>query len=94
MSIVWLPSTLRDVRELRAYISQSDPGAAAVVLSRIRASVETPDQFPMLGRPGRGQRTRELAVPRTPYVVHYQIVEDSIEIVRVLHGAQQWPPTP
>ncbi|MQB42350.1 type II toxin-antitoxin system RelE/ParE family toxin [Rhizobium sp. ICMP 5592] len=35
--------------------------------------------------------TRELVVTRTSFLVIYR-VEDNIELIRVLHGVQQWPP--
>jgi toxin ParE1/3/4 len=33
-----------------------------------------------------------LVVPRTPYLLIYAVSEQRVEIVRVLHGAQRWPP--
>jgi toxin ParE1/3/4 len=49
---------------------------------------------PVIGRRGRIQGTRERVIARTPYVAVYAIDReaDIIEIIRVLHGAQQWPP--
>jgi toxin ParE1/3/4 len=35
--------------------------------------------------------TRELVVAGTPWVVVYR-VKNRVEILRVLHGAQSWPP--
>ena len=43
------------------------------------------------GRPGRVPGTRELVIPRTPYVAAYALTRDCIRILRVLHGAQMWP---
>lgn len=48
-------------------------------------------EFPESGRPGRVPGTRELVIPRTPYVVAYALTGDRIRILRVLHGAQMWP---
>ncbi|WP_341866191.1 hypothetical protein [Paraburkholderia hospita] len=28
---------------------------------------------------------------RTPYIAAYRITGDTLRILRVLHGAQQWP---
>ena len=47
--------------------------------------------FPESGRPGRIAGTRELVIPRTPYVAAYVVLADRIRILRVLHGAQIWP---
>ncbi len=37
--------------------------------------------------------TRELAVEGVPFIIIYrQIVSDQLQIIRVLHDAQHWPP--
>jgi plasmid stabilization system protein ParE len=47
--------------------------------------------FPKIGRPGRIEGTRELVVWAN-YIIVYQEDAFSIQILRVLHAAQQWPP--
>jgi toxin ParE1/3/4 len=44
-----------------------------------------------MGRPGRVISTRELVVSGTPYIVAYRVREGVVEILAVIHGAQQWP---
>jgi plasmid stabilization system protein ParE len=44
-----------------------------------------------MGRPGRIEGTRELVISRTPYIAAYRIAGDNVRVLRVLHGAQQWP---
>jgi hypothetical protein len=55
---------------LRAYIEQDDPAAAQRVSLHIIHNVETllPNS-PEMGRPGRVPGTRELVIPRTPFIV-------------------------
>jgi plasmid stabilization system protein ParE len=48
-------------------------------------------RFPELGRPGRIEGTHELVISRTPYIAAYRIAGDTVCILRLLHGAQQWP---
>jgi plasmid stabilization system protein ParE len=59
--------------------------------ARIRTCVEGLVQFPEMGRPGRIEGTRELVISSTPYIAAYRIVDEAVRILRVLHGAQQWP---
>jgi len=47
--------------------------------------------FPASGRVGRIAGTRELVINGTPYVAAYTIAETTVWILRVLHGAQEWP---
>jgi toxin ParE1/3/4 len=45
-----------------------------------------------MGRIGRVPGTRELIVGGTPWIIVYRVRADAVEIIRVLHGAQKWPP--
>ena len=47
--------------------------------------------MPKAGRIGRVAGTREVVVPGTSYLVAYRIVEDMIQVLAILHGAQEWP---
>ena len=58
---------------------------------RIAEQIEILQQHPQMGRPGRKQGTRELVISRTPFIVVYRVKAKRIELLRVLHGAQQWP---
>ena len=84
-------SALADLVELRAYIAEDRPQAASAVARRILDAASHLERFPEMGRPGRVAGTRELVVNRTPYLVPYRIREDTIELLRVLHGARKWP---
>jgi addiction module RelE/StbE family toxin len=44
-----------------------------------------------MGRSGRIEGTRELVISRTPYIAAYRILGSTVQILRVLHGAQLWP---
>ena len=90
--IRWAPAAGRQLREIHAYISEQDPRTAAIVLGRIRDVAQTIDQFPLAGRLGWTQGTREIVVPRTPYILIYRVAGDVVVIARIRHGAQRWPP--
>ena len=70
MNPIWSPEAIADLAALRAYIAQDDPAAAQRVALHIIRNVETllPNS-PEMGRPGRVPGTRELVIPRTPYIV-------------------------
>jgi toxin ParE1/3/4 len=44
-----------------------------------------------IGRPGRVPGTRELVIAKTPFVVPYRFQGETLQILRVLHGARRWP---
>lgn len=92
MNIVWSPEAIDDLASLRAYIAEDSSAAAQRVVLRILNNNETllPDN-PRIGRPGRVPGTRELVVPRTPFIVPYRIQGRTIHILRIYHGARRWP---
>lgn len=57
----------------------------------IVASIQTLIEHSALGRPGRIVGTRELIVTVTNYLVAYRVSDAHIDILTILHGAQQWP---
>ena len=92
MNPVWSPEAIGDLAALRAYIEQDDPAAAQRVALHIIRNVETllPNN-PEMGRPGRVPGTRELVIPRTPFIVPYRLVGNTIQILRIFHSARRWP---
>jgi addiction module RelE/StbE family toxin len=91
MRVEWSILAIEDREAIFDYIEQDNPGAAAAVDDRIEQQVEALEQFPEMGRPGRVQNTRELIIQRTPYIAVYSIEGEKVRILRVLHGARQWP---
>ena len=43
------------------------------------------------GRPGKKPGTRELVLSPLPWILVYAVRGDAVYVVRILHGAQQWP---
>jgi toxin ParE1/3/4 len=94
MTPIWSPEAIADLVGLRAYIEQDDPGAAQRVALHIIHNVETllPNS-PEMGRPGRVPGTRELVIPRTPFIVPYRLVGNAVHVLRIFHAARHWPET-
>ena len=91
MTIVWSPTVVEDLEHLRATIEQYNPRAAAKVARAILRRVESLAKFPGMGKPGRIPHTRELVIPDTPFIAVYTTVEQTVQIVTVLHTARKWP---
>ena len=89
--LVWLQRAIQDRDAQLDYIAQDNPMAAVSQGDRIAEQIEILQQHPQMGRPGRKQGTRELAISRTPFIVGYRINGKRTELLRLLHGAQKWP---
>jgi len=87
----WSVFALEDRDRIFDYVEEDSPRAAVVVDDRIGTQVRQLLQFPETGRLGRVEGTRELVISRTPYIAAYRIIDDTVRVLRVLHGAQQWP---
>ena len=47
---------------------------------------------PRIGRLGRVAGTREWILAKTPFIGVYQEPAQSVDVLRILHSAMQWPP--
>lgn len=91
MKLVWTRPAAADRREIRAYIAQHNPTAALALDELFTDKASKLINRPAIGHPGRLPGTRELVAHRH-YVLVYDVSEDVVRILRVLHTAQQWPP--
>ncbi len=91
MKIKWVHLALNDLDEAGEFIAQDNPKAASRVLKRIWDAVHMLADHPHAGRPGRVPGTRELVITDTPFIIPYRVVEDTVQILRVLHGKRKWP---
>ena len=91
MKIKWVRLALNDLDEAVEFIAQDNPKAASRILKRIWAAVQMLADQPDAGRAGRVPGTRELVVSGTPFIIPYRVVENVVQILRVLHGKRRWP---
>ncbi|MCV9910487.1 type II toxin-antitoxin system RelE/ParE family toxin [Brucella sp. HL-2] len=94
MKLVWLTRARADRTDALNYIAEENPRAALSQLDEIERQTDILINYPDMGRVGRHRGTRELIVNRTPFVIVYRVRPRAqrIEILRLLHGARQWPP--
>jgi toxin ParE1/3/4 len=78
----------RDLEELSLYIARDSPRAAQGVTRRILRMAQTLADQPGMGR-ARPELTEGIrSFPAEGYVLLYRIVQDGIEVARVLHGSR------
>ena len=89
-TVRWSDEATTDLVEIIDYIEQRNATAARNLLDTIVQSTQNLPLMPYLFRPGRVAGTREHVV-HPNYIVVYQIGDDAIDILRVLHSRQQYP---
>ena len=91
----WSEPATNDLEEMEAFIARDNSPLVAidVVLIIINTTDGLLPAHPDAGRAGRVRGTRELVIDGVPYIVVYRLnkTERWLEILRVLHDAQQWP---
>lgn len=96
MQLKWTDLAVADFDHVEKYIAEeNDPVVVIDVVINVLNKTELilPDH-PQAGRLGRVKGTREQVIDGIPIIVIYRIVEPlmQIEILRVMHDSQQWPP--
>ena len=88
--IVFTILAQEDLRAIKKYICCDNFIAAKEVIKHILECIENIKDNPSIGKAGRILRTRELIIPKYPYIVPYQVRDNNIYILRVLHTSRKW----
>ena len=88
MRLVFSEPAAHDLEGIIDYIALDDPGAAERVYRAVLDAAKNLTEFPEMGRTGRLPGTRELTLPRLPYLIVYQVSPSVVTILAVFHGAR------
>ncbi len=92
MRIRWTQLAIRDLTRICNYLEEhASPATARRVALSIYRTVSSLNKLRQRGRPGRKADTRELVITNLPYIAVYKVRDGLVEVLRVLHGAQDWP---
>ena len=88
MKIRQLPRAVADLEEIWGWVAADDPAAANRLMERLSAATLRLAKFPESGRsrPDIGPGARSIVDGR--YLILYRVGPDSVDIVRVVHGAR------
>lgn len=93
MSVNFTPQARDDLKAIRDWIATDNERAADRVIVRIVQTAMMFGQFPMLGRKGQIEGTREFSVVGLPYLIVYQIASESeVDVLTVIHTRRRYPP--
>ena len=92
MEIEWSAHAVSDLKAISEYIERDRNLETANRVSRaIYETAQSLRTMPLRGRNGRVEKTRELVIPKLPYIIVYQVFKERVLILNVVHGAQRWP---
>ncbi|KSB89094.1 hypothetical protein AS593_04155 [Caulobacter vibrioides] len=89
MKTRFTPLSIRDLKDIARWIAAERPNAARKVVAKLKAAClnlsDHPYAYPLLaGREDKGVRR----MPHGRYAICYRVLPDSVEILRILDGAQ------
>jgi plasmid stabilization system protein ParE len=88
VQVNWSRRALADLAAIRAYIHQSRPLAAQRMAQRLKTAGDALADNVERGRPTGDVGLRELTAI-WPYVIRYKVTSNTVQIVRIKHGAQR-----
>lgn len=88
--LVWRADARRDLRNILNYIGDRNPPAAERMRQRLEFVANRLVEFPLMHRSGRLSDTRE-AVAHPNYIIIYRVSPKLIEILNIVHAAQNYP---
>jgi addiction module RelE/StbE family toxin len=87
VKLYWTRRALADLTRIGDRIAADKPSAAETVLAAVSQQVGRLREFPLLGRTGVYQDTRELVVHKN-YLVTYRVRGDEVQVLQVWHVAR------
>jgi len=93
LKVRWTRDAERDRATILDWIAAEDLRAAVRMDALFGAAAARLAAFPMLGRSGLIAGTREL-IPHESYRMVYEIRNDTVWILALIHTARLWPPLP
>jgi toxin ParE1/3/4 len=86
------PAARTDLDDIWFYIAQNNVNAADKLVHAIVSRFSKLVATPQLGRRREELSPRLRSFPVGRYVIFYRLLENGIEVARVLHGARDFPP--
>lgn len=90
-AINWKRQAVNDLIKIGHHIEKDSPASAERMIALIESKVAPLANHPRIGRTGRKPGTYALIAHKN-YVVIYRVLPKEIEILRIKHTAERWPP--
>ena len=89
MRVRYTPRAFSDLDDIRVYISQYNPAAAARVTATIEKIAARLGDFPQSGQRADEGDVRVVYTTRYPYRIYYRILSEEILILHIRHSARR-----
>jgi toxin ParE1/3/4 len=80
-----------DVLDIWEYIARDNPKAADNLVRKLDLMLRRLAEQPGIGAPQEKYRVGLRCFPVGNYLIFYESIPKGIQVIRVLHGARDWP---
>ncbi len=91
MKVRWTPEAQDDRAQIFDYIVADSPRSAVKMDELFSKAAARLADHPEIGRTGRILGTREV-IPHKSYCLVYEIEQETVWVLALVHTARQWPP--
>ena len=91
--VEYLPIAAKDLEEIFEYIQSDNPSTALNLLNEMDATISKLETFPFMGTIPKDPRLQYLnyrMLVIQSYLIFYVVLEDVVEIRRILHGKRKF----
>jgi toxin ParE1/3/4 len=85
------PTAESDLAGILSYIASDKPGAATKFVQRLRNRCESLAHHPYVGEDCSILKPKMRRVTYAGYLIFFRADDEKVEIIRVVHGARDWP---
>ena len=91
MKLIFSKTAVGDLIRLREFIALNNPAAAQRIAQRLKGAIQRLVDSPQIGRPVKNMpgEIRELIFGK--YIVRYEGGHNSLYILNIWHGKENWP---
>ena len=91
MKVRWTPEAQDDRAQIFDYIAADSPRSAVKMDELFSKAAARLADHPEIGRTGRILGTREV-IPHKSYCLVYEIEQETVWVLALVHTARPWPP--
>jgi len=91
MRVRWTANAADDFAAIVGRVREDNPSAAQRVARANYAGVAGLRKFPYRGRIGLAPTTRELVFAPWPSIAVYDVIEETMQVLRIRHASEDWP---
>lgn len=87
--IAWSAKASADYHQQLGFIAEQDASNADLVDQRLMSAIEILAEVPN-GRVGRVTGTYEKLVAKTSLIIVYQVTDETLLVIRIIHSKRNW----